>query len=103
MESPSPRELNANAVQSPGSTSSAAGPFGMVDTGASASAGPQAAVQELLQAVASTDPGVQIQVNTSESARPYFRFGSGAWDRVVCGVWIRKFIGPVQGDVFMFT
>ena len=67
--------------------------LGMVDTGASASAGSESAVQSLLCAIVSVDPRAEIHVDSSESSRPYFRFGSGMWDRALYGVWVKSSSG----------
>jgi len=60
------------------------GAFGMLDCGATASAGSEQAVQRLVAAVLRADPRAQIKITNEESARPYFRFGSGAWGRALC-------------------
>ena len=52
---------------------------GMLDTGATASAGPEGAVRGLIQALLAKDPGATIKID--QSRRPYFRFGSGKWGR----------------------
>ena len=51
----------------------------MLDTGATASAGPEGAVRGLIQALLAKDPGATIKID--QSRRPYFRFGSGKWGR----------------------
>ena len=43
---------------------------GMQDTGASASAGPEGAVQGLISAVVRVDPGTEIYVNSHAKYRP---------------------------------
>ncbi|CAE7025424.1 TY1B-NL2 [Symbiodinium natans] len=52
---------------------------GMLDCGATASAGPEASVERLMHSLLQSDPGATITVD--QSRRPYFRFGSGSWGR----------------------
>ena len=52
---------------------------GMLDSGATSSAAPEAVVKGLIDAVLSRDPGARIDIQTY--ARPYFRFGNGKWGR----------------------
>ncbi|CAE6970715.1 unnamed protein product [Symbiodinium natans] len=52
---------------------------GLVDSGATASAGPEASVQCLINAVLERDRSATIKVD--QSRRPYFRYGSGSWGR----------------------
>ena len=54
---------------------------GMVDCGATASAGPELAVQGLIKAVVAQDHSAVIEVD--QSARPYFRYGNGKWGRAL--------------------
>ena len=63
---------------------------GMQDTGASASAGPEQAIQGLIATVVRVDPGAQIFVNTESKSRPWFRFGSGSRGRALYRVVIRS-------------
>ncbi|CAE7930388.1 unnamed protein product, partial [Symbiodinium necroappetens] len=50
---------------------------GLLDCGATASAGPEASVQRLIAAVIEQDS--QAVITIDQSRRPYFRYGSGAW------------------------
>ncbi|CAE7548364.1 unnamed protein product, partial [Symbiodinium necroappetens] len=50
---------------------------GLLDCGATASAGPEASVQRLIAAVIEQDS--QATITIDQSRRPYFRYGSGAW------------------------
>ena len=54
---------------------------GLVDTGATATAGGQTAVERLCAAVAAARPDMKMTIH--ESARPYFRYGSGKWGRAL--------------------
>ncbi|CAE7823229.1 CACNA1B, partial [Symbiodinium necroappetens] len=54
---------------------------GLVDTGATATAGGQTAVERLCAAVAAARP--ELKVTIHESVRPYFRYGSGKWGRAL--------------------
>ena len=59
---------------------------GLVDTGATATAGGQTAVERLCAAVVATRPDARILVQEHE--RPYFRYGSGKWRRALYKVEI---------------
>ena len=61
---------------------------GMLDCGATASAAPEAVVQNLISTVLSHDPGARIELD--QSARPYFRFGNGKWGRALCRVHLHS-------------
>ena len=50
---------------------------GLLDCGATASAGPEASVQRLVAAVLERDSKAQITID--QQRRPYFRYGSGSW------------------------
>ena len=63
---------------------------GMMDTGATACAGPEVAVTKLTTALMRVDPDAKIEILTSESARPYFRFGDGRWGRAKYLVRLRS-------------
>ena len=51
--------------------------LGLLDCGATASAGPETSVQKLISAVLSQDRGAAV--NIAKYMRPYFRFGNGCW------------------------
>ena len=53
--------------------------FGMLDCGATASAGPESSAKLLISKLREIDP--QIGVHLDDSRRPYFRYGSGQWGR----------------------
>lgn len=54
---------------------------GLIDCGATASAGPLLAVQSLISSVLERDHQAVIDIQKSE--RPYFRFGNGQWGRAL--------------------
>ena len=71
---------------------------GMLDCGATASAGPDVAVRGLIQAVLSQDKAAIIEID--KSARPYFRYGNGKWGRA----WYRVHISSMaSGSLRKFS
>ena len=78
----SPNELQASTKESLPST------HGLLDCGATASAGPQIAVEKLISAVLSKDSQAQIDIRQGD--RPYFRFGNGRWGRALYKVEINS-------------
>ena len=56
----------------------------MLDSGATASAGPQASVERLFQCLQKVDHKATLELNHAK--RPYFRYGSGKWNRALCEV-----------------
>lgn len=54
---------------------------GLIDCGATASAGPLVAVESLISSVLAKDR--QAVIDIQKSARPYFRFGNGQWGRAL--------------------
>ncbi|CAE7227902.1 GIP [Symbiodinium sp. CCMP2456] len=63
---------------------------GMLDCGATASAGFEAVIQSLVTAVLAQDRGARIEVD--QASRPYFRFGNGKWGRALCRVSLQSSI-----------
>ena len=61
------------------------GSHGLLDSGATASAGPQLAVEKLIHSVLAKDAQAVIEVRKE---RPYFRFGNGRWGRALYRVEI---------------
>ena len=59
---------------------------GLLDCGATASAGPQVAVESLMKAILSKDHQAQIEIQKDE--RPYFRFGNGRWGQALYRVHV---------------
>ena len=54
---------------------------GMLDCGATASAGPEASAKKLISFLLHYDPNLQVSFNYQK--RPYFRYGSGKWGRAM--------------------
>eukprot|EP00435_Cladocopium_sp_Y103_P031540 s2774_g8.t1 len=54
---------------------------GMVDSGATCSAGPETSVQRLVTKIMEADAAAQIRVETKD--QPRFRFGSGKWGQAL--------------------
>ena len=80
-------QLYANEMHAPGSQSSGAssveagGTKGVVDTGATVTAGGKQAVEDLLKGLAQARPDLQVTVVQAD--RPYFRYGSGRWGQAL--------------------
>lgn len=55
--------------------------FGMLDCGATASAGPEASVKKLLTKMREFDGSLKVILHTER--RPYFRYGSGRWGQAL--------------------
>ena len=70
---------------------------GLLDCGATASAGPQIAVENLVNAVLAKDSQAQIKIHQGD--RPYFRFGNGRWGRALYKVEI---VSKVSGTTRQF-
>ena len=51
--------------------------LGLLDCGATASAGPETSVQKLINSVLAQDRGAAVTI--AKYMRPYFRFGNGCW------------------------
>jgi hypothetical protein len=62
-------------------TSSLSTSQGLIDCGATASAGPLVAVESLIGSILAKDSRASIDVR--QAARPYFRFGNGQWGRAL--------------------
>ena len=54
---------------------------GMIDSGATCSAGPETSVQRLVTKIMEADAAAQIRVETKD--QPRFRFGSGKWGQAL--------------------
>ncbi|OLQ15076.1 hypothetical protein AK812_SmicGene734 [Symbiodinium microadriaticum] len=67
---------------------------GLLDCGATASAGPEASVQRLIAAVIEQDS--QATITIDQSRRPYFRYGSGAWGRAQYHVTLSSVVSGQQ-------
>ena len=66
------------------------GHLGMLDCGATCSAGPQSSIQRLLTAVLDVDRSASVRIDGKR--RPRFRFGSGSWGRALHHVTITSSI-----------
>ena len=67
---------------------------GLLDSGATASAGPQIAVANLVAAVLSADRQAETEVRQSD--RPYFRFGNGRCGRALYKAVISSKVSGIQ-------
>ena len=67
-------------------TSSLSTSQGLIDCGATASAGPLVAVESLIGSILAKDSRASIDVR--QAARPYFRFGNGQWGRALFQVCV---------------
>ena len=74
---------------------------GLLDCGATASAGPQVAVESLVASVLAKDS--QAHVEIQQSARPYFRFGNGDWGRALYRLVISSTITGIHRCFKVFT
>ena len=72
--------------------------LGMIDSGATASAAPEAVVKGLISSILTQDKGAKIEFD--QSARPYFRFGNGRWGRALCRVHLSS---VVSGQLRSFS
>eukprot|EP00434_Breviolum_minutum_P036551 symbB.v1.2.032385.t1/scaffold3856.1/size95938/3 len=59
----------------------AGGTKGVIDTGATVSAGGRSAVQEMVTGLAKVRPDLEVTIMQGD--RPYFRYGSGQWGRAL--------------------
>ncbi|CAE7938585.1 GIP [Symbiodinium sp. KB8] len=75
--------------------------IGMLDSGATASAAPDAVVQGLISAVLSHDRNAKIELD--QGARPYFRFGNGRWGRALCRVHISSSVSGTHRTFSLYT
>ena len=70
-------------------------PFeGMVDSGATASAGPQASVERVFQSLRQVDHEAQMHLDPER--RPWFRYGSGKWNRALGEVSLKSSMSGVE-------
>ena len=91
--------LEANAAESPKPVTQPH--VGMLDSGATASAAPDAVVQGLISAVLSHDSKAKIELD--QGARPYFRFGNGRWGRALCRVHISSMVSGSNRTFSIYT
>ena len=62
--------------------------LGMLDCGATCSAGPEASIKNLLSAIMAQDRQAQITIDSKK--RPKFRFGSGSWGQALYQISIKS-------------
>ena len=74
---------------------------GLIDCGATASAGPLVAVESLIGSVLAKDRQTNIEVQ--QSARPYFRFGNGQWGRALYRVVITSNVSGSSQQFKLFA
>ena len=65
----------------------AGGTRGVIDTGATVSAGGRSAVQEMVTGLAKVRPDLEVTIMQGD--RPYFRYGSGQWGRALFRVQLK--------------
>ena len=63
------------------------GPAGMLDCGATCSAGPESSIKGLVNAVIAQDRATKVTIDATK--RPRFRFGSGSWGRALYFITIQ--------------
>ena len=78
MESPELEIQSSQMTAKPGSSSTA---FGMMDTGATCSAGPEQSIKNMMDQLLAKDPKAKITIDGRK--RPRFRYGSGDWGRAL--------------------
>lgn len=76
-----PLELFSASQSRPPTSRSIPVGFGMLDCGATASAGPEASLKLLISKMRAKEP--QLQVLLDADQRPYFRYGSGKWGQAL--------------------
>lgn len=76
-----PLELFSASQSRPPTSRSIPVGFGMLDCGATASAGPEASLKLLISKMRVKDPQLQVSLDTDQ--RPYFRYGSGKWGQAL--------------------
>ena len=81
MAMPGPSKASHYSSGAASSTTEAGGTRGVVDTGATVTAGGHEAVQSLITRLAKVRP--DLKVTLFEGDRPYFRYGSGRWGRAL--------------------
>ena len=74
---------------------------GLLDCGATASAGPEDSVNNLITAVLSVDKGASIRVG--KYMRPYFRFGNGRWGQALHRVSITSKVSGKPRTLQIFS
>ena len=92
----------SNSMELAAATSPTARPeLGMIDCGAKASAAPDAVVKGLISSILECYRGARIDID--QSARPYFRFGSGRWGRALYRIHISSDVSGVSRKFSLFA
>lgn len=68
--------------------------LGLLDCGATASAGPETSVQKLISSVLAQDSGATVTI--AKYMRPYFRFGNGWWGQASFRASISSSVSGVE-------
>ena len=76
------------------------GNLGMLDCGATCSAGPETSIQRLLTAVLDVDKAALVRIDGKR--RPRFRFGSGSWGRALYHVTITSSLTQRSFEALLF-
>ena len=74
---------------------------GMLDSGATASAAPEAVVKGLVKAVLQCDRSARIELE--QYARPFFRFGNGKWSRALGRTTISSSVSGSSRSFSLYT
>ena len=76
-------------------------PEGMVDSGATASAGPEASIHRVFECLRQVDPEATLTVE--QTLKPRFRYGSGKWGQALCQVTISSWASGHQRKFSVFA
>ena len=74
--------------------------LGLLDCGATASAGPETSVQKLISSVLAQDRGAAVTI--AKYMRPYFRFGNGCWGQANFRVSITSKVSGFERTFHMY-
>lgn len=89
-------ELQANASEMSGNSSGKH--MGMLDTGATCSAGPESSLKLMIQSVLAKD--AQTKLTFDMKKRPRFRFGSGRWGKALYKITIQSSLSDRQFNAY---
>ena len=91
-------DLQANESMGPPRQSGLGKHYGMLDTGATCSAGPEASIKKMIAAVLEKDSKAKLTFDMKK--RPRFRFGSGRWGRALYKVTMSSSLSNVSFSAF---
>ena len=74
--------------------------LGLLDCGATASAGPETSVQKLISSVLAQDHGARVTI--AKYMRPFFRFGNGCWGQANFRVSISSTVSGSERTFHMY-